>query len=104
MGGQAAEGVLAPPAVVGLLDPDDDRQAQLFAGNPAPAVEDVLLQQAEGGLHGGIVDTRANAAHRAAQPGIAQGGNVAVRPELGGFKWSSQHLERGGVWADRLGG
>lgn len=38
---------MAPTAVVGLLDPGQDRQAQLVAGDPALTVQDVLLQQAE---------------------------------------------------------
>ena len=92
-------------AVVGLLDPDNDRLAQLFAGGPAVAVEDVLLQQAEEGLHRGVVGTRSDPAYRAAQPCVAQRVNVGMRAELGGFKWSSQHLERGGTrgqtgWVD----
>src|SRR4051794_33223462 len=41
--------------VVRRLDPGDDRQAELLAGGPAPAAEDVLLQQAEEELHGGVV-------------------------------------------------
>jgi len=36
--GQATEGVLPASAVVGVLDPEDDRGAELVAGLPAPAV------------------------------------------------------------------
>jgi hypothetical protein len=43
--GESAEASLA--AVVGLLDPGDDREAEFFAGVPALPVENVLLQQGE---------------------------------------------------------
>ena len=42
-----AQAELAPPAVVGPLDPGDDRNPQLLPGGPRAAVEDVLLQQGE---------------------------------------------------------
>src|SRR3712207_7145716 len=42
-------------------------QPQLIAGGPALAVQDVLLQQAEERLHGGVVGARSNPAHRSAQ-------------------------------------
>ena len=66
--GESTEGVLAASAVVGGLDPGDDRQAELVAGGPAAAVEDVLLQQAEERLHGGVVGAGPDPAHRPAQP------------------------------------
>lgn len=47
-------GGLASSAVVGLLDPGHDRQAELVAGLPTLAVEDVLLQECEERLHGGL--------------------------------------------------
>ncbi len=62
-GGQAAERGLAPAAVVGAFDPGDDREAQLLAGVPGLAAEDVLLQQAEEALHGGVVAGGADLAH-----------------------------------------
>jgi hypothetical protein len=46
---------LASTAVVGVLDPDDDREAEFGAGAPPPAVEDVLLQQIEELLHRSVV-------------------------------------------------
>ena len=45
--GEATEAALSASAVVGLLDPGHDRQAQLLAGGPALAVEHILLQQRE---------------------------------------------------------
>src|SRR3954454_8952932 len=64
-GGQPAERYLSRASVVGPLDPGDDRDTQLFAGGPGAPVEDVLLQQAEEGLHGGVVAGGTDAAHRA---------------------------------------
>lgn len=45
-GRESVTTISPPPAVVGLFDPDDDGEAELFAGLPAPTVQDVLLQQA----------------------------------------------------------
>lgn len=39
--GQLAERPLPPPAVIGALDPHDDRKPQLLARPPALAVEDI---------------------------------------------------------------
>ena len=80
--GEPAEGVLAASTVVGVLDPDDDREPELFAGAPAAAVQDVLLQQREEVLHGGVVGAGTNPAHRPALAGVAQGPDVGVGPEL----------------------
>ena len=48
-GGELAEGSLASPAVVpavvGVLDPHEDRVGELGARGPALAVQDVLLEQ-----------------------------------------------------------
>jgi hypothetical protein len=44
--GELAEGALPPAVVVGAFDPGDDRQAELLAGGPGLAVQDVLLQSA----------------------------------------------------------
>ncbi len=41
-GGELSEAALAPAAVVGVLDPGDDGQAEFRAGGPASAVQDVL--------------------------------------------------------------
>lgn len=53
-----AEGTLTPAAVVDLLDPGDDREAELVAGGPLAVVQDVLLQQSEDGRHRGTVVSR----------------------------------------------
>jgi hypothetical protein len=44
-GGELAEGSLASPAVVGVLDPHEDRVGELGSRGPALAVQDVLLEQ-----------------------------------------------------------
>ena len=62
-GGQPAQAYLPASAVVGAFDPGDDGNAQLLAGVPASAVQDVLLQQAEEGLHGRVVTGGPDTAH-----------------------------------------
>src|SRR5665647_829467 len=61
--GELSQGSLASAVVVGAFDPGDDRQAKLIAGVPAAPVQDVLLQQGEEGLHGGVVPGRPDPAH-----------------------------------------
>jgi hypothetical protein len=63
-GGQLAEGSLASPTVVGALNPHEDRVGELSSRGPAPAVQDVLLEQRVEGLHGGVVAGRRDPAHR----------------------------------------
>src|SRR5665647_1182633 len=74
--GELAEGALAAAAAVGPFDPGHDRQAQLVAGGPALAVQDVLLQQGEVGLHGGVVPGRPDPAHGSDQAVDGQGPDV----------------------------
>ena len=64
-GGQLIEAGLSATAVVGPLDPGDDRDSELFSGPPALAIQDVLLQQREEGLHRGVVASSADFPHRA---------------------------------------
>src|SRR5215204_6209650 len=58
------EAALTAPAVVRPFDPDHDRQSQLLSRAPSLAVEDVLLEQREERLHGGVVGAGAAPAHR----------------------------------------
>ena len=46
--GELSEAALAPAAVVGAFDPGDDGQAEVLAGCPALAVQDVFLEQRGG--------------------------------------------------------
>jgi hypothetical protein len=55
------------------------------------------LQQREERLHGGVVTARTDSAHRSEQAVVVERADERVGPELGGFNWSSQHLDRGGV-------
>ncbi len=50
--------------MVGPFDLGHDRGPQLLPGRPGVAVEDVVLQQAEERLHGSVVASGADAAHR----------------------------------------
>jgi hypothetical protein len=68
---------LALAPVAGPLDPGDDRDPQLLSSAPGAAVEDVLLQQCEEALHGGVVASGPDAAHRADQTLPSEyGGNL----------------------------
>ena len=55
---------MASTAVIGPLDPGDDRDSQILAGDPDVTVKDVLLQQAEERLHGGVVPGSTDPTHR----------------------------------------
>ena len=52
---------------------------------------DVLLEQAEEGLHGGVIGAGPDPAHRPLQAGGSQGPDEGVGAELPRFKGSSQH-------------
>jgi len=72
-GRQTIQGSLLASAVVGLLDPGHDRDAQLLTGALGAAVEDVLLQQAEEAFPGGVVATGGDLTHRSDQAMVGQG-------------------------------
>jgi hypothetical protein len=80
--GEASEAVLPASAVVGVLDPGDDREPELLPDLPAAPVEDVLLQQREERLHRRVVGAGPDAAHRAAQLVVVEGLDEGVGPEL----------------------
>src|SRR3954469_18367946 len=67
MGVQPTEAGFTAAAGVCAVDPGDDGLPQCLAGGPVLAVEDVLLQQREEGLHGGVVSGRADSAHGSGQ-------------------------------------
>lgn len=50
--------------MVGPLDPGDDRDPQFLSGPPAFAVQDILLEQGEEGLHRGVIPGRTDLSHR----------------------------------------
>jgi hypothetical protein len=81
-GGELAQGALTAPAVVSVLAPEHDGCAELVAGAPAAAVQDVLVQQCVPGLHGGVVAGGGDPAHGALQPRSAQDGPERSRSEL----------------------
>ena len=78
-GCQASEAASPASAVVGVLDPGDD-----LAGASASVAEHVLPQQAEEGLHRGVVRACADPAHEAVQAGVSQGSDEGVAAELAG--------------------
>ena len=69
-------------AVVGAFDPGDGRDAEFLSGVSAPAVQDVLLQQREEALHGGVVPGGPDSAHGADHVVAAQGDNEFPASEL----------------------
>lgn len=71
-GGRPAQAVLSAAAVVGPLDSGDDPCPQLFPGGPLLAVEHVLLQEGEEGLHRRVVPSCTNLSYRADQPVAAE--------------------------------
>jgi len=75
---------------------------QLLAGLPDPTVEDVLLQQREERLHGGVVAGGTNPAHRPDQTVAVELVDQLSGPELLGFNQSMQHRDvEGSVVAPR---
>ena len=70
---QSAQAGLPATAMVSALDPGDDRDPELLSGPPALAVQDVLLQQREEGLHRGVVPGRADFPHRSDEVVTVQG-------------------------------
>ena len=83
--GQPGQGSLASAAVVGPFDPGHDRGPQLLPGRPGSAVEDVVLQQAEEGFHGGVVAGGADSAHRPGHVVLVEGVDEFPASELPGF-------------------
>jgi hypothetical protein len=63
---------LHPVDVFFVLEVNTHREAEFFAGRPAPPVQHVLLQKAEEELHGGVVSTGPDAAHRPVKSGSTQ--------------------------------
>lgn len=72
-GRQSAQAGLSTTPVVGPLDPSDHRDPELFSGPPPLAVQDVLLQQREEGLHRGVIAGSADLAHRSDEVMTVQG-------------------------------
>ena len=92
-GSQASECGLSSAAVVGPLDPSDDGDAELLAGGPGLAVQDVVLQEAEEALHGGVVARCADFAH---ELGAELGLQVELNPgfrEVGFGEWEGKSAE-----------
>ena len=50
--------------MMGPLDPSHDRDSQLVSRGPSTAVGKVLLRQGEGQLHGRVIVSRTDIAHR----------------------------------------
>ena len=64
------------------LDPRHDRDSKLLPARPPAAVENVLPNQGEEGLHRSIVTSRADPAHRPDDAAAVQGASEFLRSEL----------------------
>lgn len=63
---------MSASSVVLRLDPDDDREAEVFARGLAPRVQHVLLQKREEALHAGVIAGAVGSAHRAGETVVLQ--------------------------------
>ena len=81
-GRQSAQTGLPAPAVIGPLDPGDDRGTELVAAAPRLPVQDVLLQQREERLHRRVIAGRTDSAHRPDQIVPPDRGDVFPRSKL----------------------
>jgi len=71
-GRKPSESSLPTPAVVGPLDPGHDLEAELLSRLPSLLVENVLLQEREERLHGGVVRACSDPAHRSGDSVLAE--------------------------------
>src|SRR5699024_357335 len=81
-GGQSAQAGLPAAAVIGPLDPGNDRDPELLSGPPALAVQDVLLEQRKEGLHRGVVASGTDLPHRSDEVVTVQSVHELPRPKL----------------------
>src|SRR5680860_776397 len=95
--GELAKGALAPAAVIGAFDPQDNREAQLLSRLPALTIEHVVLQQSEERLHGRVVSTDPGPTHRTDETTRPQRAYELARTELAAAigvhhspEWSAQ--------------
>src|SRR4051794_33152324 len=87
---------MAASAVVEGFHVLEDRALGGLPGREGRAVHELGLERAEEALHGRVVPAVALAAHRLDGPVAGQRRPVGPARVLGGFKWSTQHLDQGG--------
>ena len=97
------EGAMSTGAIVEDLEVLEQGGTQLDTCFPFLAVEKLGLQPCPKRLDHGIVEGVADGAHRGDEAGLADAFAEDPGGELGGFKWSSQHLDGGGVSWGRCG-
>src|SRR3954469_1695723 len=78
------------------LDVIKDRGPCLCAGAELGLMDALRLERGEEALHGRVIQAVAPPAHRRLDPVPLQHRLIRARGVLPEFKWSSQHLERGG--------
>ena len=80
--GVSSEDPLAATSVIGPLDPGDDGDAQILSRLPTLAIEHVLLEQREEGLHGRVVTAGADPAHRSGEAVVLEGADEGLGSKL----------------------
>ena len=76
--GESAECCLSSPSVVVAFNLCHDREAELIAGDPAAAVQDVLLQLGEEQLHRCVVSSGRDSTHGTLHPGDSEDHREAI--------------------------
>jgi len=86
-------GCLTAAVIVEAFDVLEDRVRELDSGVPSLAVEQFDLQSCPECLGDGVVIGITDGAKGRQQAGSARSVGEDPRRELGGFNWSSQHLD-----------
>src|SRR5215213_7364222 len=84
-------------AVVEDLDVVKDLGPEIGSGRPGAAVDELFLERGEEALSDRVIEAIAARSHRLGDAGGAGLLAEGQRDVLGGFNWSSQHLDLGGV-------
>src|SRR3954466_249752 len=82
--------------IVEDFDVFEHGRLRLLAGSEADLVDVLRLERGAEALHGRVIEAVAAAAHGLRDAVPLQHRPVGLGCVLGGFKWSSQHLDKGG--------
>src|SRR4051794_20937612 len=89
------EGGMAPDGIVEPVDVAANNPVGLLAGAEDSPPDDLGFQGLKERLHHGVVVAIPLAGHRDQDAVLVKLGLIVDRAILGGFKWSSQHLDEG---------
>src|SRR3954462_5357378 len=90
------EGGMAPDGIVEPIDVAANSSVRLLAGVEDGSPDELGFQGLEERLHHGVVIAIPLAGHRDQDAVLLELGLIIDRAILSGFKWSSQHLDKGG--------